>query len=362
MKYMNTETYITALHALPQDKIYIVGAGQYGEVLGWYFNKYSINFIGYIDKRINLGYINGKNVYSYEQACKYENYYVISTYQYMNEITDRLKMQGIEEEHIIAYDRQEIFYDLFLDLVNWERYTVKLKEFKGKHMGERCFVIGNGPSLRIEDLERLNNVVTFASNSIFALYEHTDWRPVYYCAIDPVFCKTVMADKKKLRTISDACAGAFVPVLSEGIKYINDSDINNLYYVKRLKKINESGLPYFSESCDEQVYSGGTVTYDMLQLAVYMGFKEIYLLGVDFHYYPGEGDENHMKELSEITQELYAENTSRYGVPYIVDMDLQSACYRSTKKYADAHGIQIYNATRGGLLEVFERVDFDSLI
>ena len=35
--------------------------------------------------------------------------------------------------------------------------------------------------------------------------------------------------------------------------------------------------------------------------------------------------------------------------------------YQSAKKYADAHGIKIYNATRGGNLEVFERVDFDSL-
>ena len=33
----------------------------------------------------------------------------------------------------------------------------------------------------------------------------------------------------------------------------------------------------------------------------------------------------------------------------------------AAKKYADEHDIKIYNATRGGKLEVFPRVDFDSL-
>ena len=42
-------------------------------------------------------------------------------------------------------------------------------------------------------------------------------------------------------------------------------------------------------------------------------------------------------------------------------MDLQLAGYQKAKQYADAHGIKIYNATRGGKLEVFPRVDFDSL-
>ena len=37
-------------------------------------------------------------------------------------------------------------------------------------------------------------------------------------------------------------------------------------------------------------------------------------------------------------------------------------CYEVCDTYAKAHGIKIYNATRGGKLEVFERVDFDDLM
>lgn len=41
--------------------------------------------------------------------------------------------------------------------------------------------------------------------------------------------------------------------------------------------------------------------------------------------------------------------------------DRMILAYESAKKYVDSHNISIYNATRGGMLEVFERVDFDSL-
>ncbi len=33
----------------------------------------------------------------------------------------------------------------------------------------------------------------------------------------------------------------------------------------------------------------------------------------------------------------------------------------SNKKYADKNGVKIFNATRGGMLEVFERVDLDDM-
>jgi hypothetical protein len=45
----------------------------------------------------------------------------------------------------------------------------------------------------------------------------------------------------------------------------------------------------------------------------------------------------------------------------LLSVDKTTKAYQSAKAYADAHGIKVYNATRGGKLEVFERVDFDSL-
>ena len=56
----------------------------------------------------------------------------------------------------------------------------KLKSLKDQHKGERCFIVATGPSLRIEDLNLLRNEFTFSMNSIFLLFDETDWRPTYY--------------------------------------------------------------------------------------------------------------------------------------------------------------------------------------
>ena len=100
----------------------------------------------------------------------------------------------------------------------------------------------------------------------------------------------------------------------------------------------------FSDDLFLEVCDGNTVTYICLELAVYMGFKEIYLLGVDCDY---SGKKQHVID----TGDVVLNNPESRMIE----------AYKKAKEYADSHGIKIYNATRGGKLEVFERVDFDSL-
>ena len=71
-----------------------------------------------------------------------------------------------------------------------------LKELKDKYKGQRCFIIGNGPSLTVSDLESLKDEVTFASNRIFKIFDETDWRPDYYGVFDEsVFCSDEIIEK-----------------------------------------------------------------------------------------------------------------------------------------------------------------------
>jgi hypothetical protein len=79
-----------------------------------------------------------------------------------------------------------------------------------------------------------------------------------------------------------------------------------------------------------------------------MGFSEIYLLGADCDY----------KKMGTVGNHFYKQEV-KDGNPFI--NELVFAAYECAKQYADEHGIKIYNATRGGKLEVFERVDFDTL-
>jgi hypothetical protein len=368
MEYTSTDDYLKALWHVAKEKIYIVGAGKYGVILGKYFDKYKIPWEGYVDKRTDFHQVNGKPVYTYKEIT--DGYFIVSSYIYKAEIIKELERCGFNLNHAICYENQGIFYDLFEDLINFRENQKKIRLFYKKHCGKRCFIVGNGPSLRIEDLEKLKKEYTFAANSIYALYMLTEWRPIYYCASDSIFCRQMMSDKRNMKMLMDGCRAAFTSMMGEGIDYRNDDDLRNLHFMRLLKKEAECQLPYFSSDCSRRVYTAGTITYEMLQLAVYMGFQEIYLLGMDFSYSVERHNDNsitkngvcnHMKEIEWEEQKFYKAISKKYNESYMADIDLQLAGYKAAKEYVDSHGIEIYNATRGGKLEVFPRVNFDDL-
>ena len=113
------------------------------------------------------------------------------------------------------------------------------------------------------------------------------------------------------------------------------------------------GYPTFATDITQGIYGGRTVTYSMLQVAAYMGFKNIYLLGVDFSW--GEDKKGtHFYNDEDESTELRVKEATKYK-------DEIEHAYVSAKRYADNNNIRIVNATRGGKLEVFERVNFDEL-
>ena len=117
---------------------------------------------------------------------------------------------------------------------------------------------------------------------------------------------------------------------------------------------------------DKGIYDGDTVTYMSMELAAYMGFKEIYLLGMDntFPYRWTNDGRLEVNDLS-IASHFYdgAENNvgkdayKRRGN----NPDNINAAYRIAEIFSRENGFRIFNATRGGKLEEYERVDFDEL-
>lgn len=231
----------------------------------------------------------------------------------------------------------------------------KLKGLKNKHMGERCFIIANGPSLRSSDLDFLDKKkeITFAMNRIYKIFPETTWRPTYYVCEDiNIFhdslgeIDAIQAEKK------------FIPI---NHKWYHDINVDNALYFwanyDRKKDFPDS----FSTDIAKQMDSLGTVTFTCINIAAYMGFKEIYLLGVD-HNYQITINEQGETVIDNTAKDYFCENYDEDIKNIVVhDMGQNTRAYRKAKKYCDEHNINIYNATRGGKLEVFPRVDFDIL-
>jgi len=245
---------------------------------------------------------------------------------------------------------------LFLEIFRRIKYHSVLREslnFQSiYHEGERCFIIGNGPSLREDDLEMIfkHGDVSFAANRIYNLFPDVTWRPTYYGVCD---IKLFNNSRNEINKV-------------EGIKFIPldifSQAANNKegYYTWSRVPVTFFNLPpRFADKMTKCFGEGGTITYHFLQMAVSMGFKEIYLLGIDFSFSYGIGPDGKYFEDKTIKQNHHAkDNAPLDTVPNLYN---QIRAYEAAKEYAQRNGIHIYNATRGGKLEVFERVDFDKL-
>ena len=294
------------------------------------------------NSNISIGYIDN-------QLCRLDNN------------KDKINLEDLQKEDTLVLTTNEMetpirnilsrtFKGKIVDIYHYqeerkEQYMY-LEQYKNQYRGKRCFVIGNGPSLRSEDLMRLeqHKEISFAANGIFHIYNKVLWRPTHYMLCDAIAYKSMYEDIKKIENenafIADFCYTNFPKT----------NKANRFYLINKLSKLNRFE---FSTDVVKGLDSGKTITYVMIQMACYMGVKEIYLLGVDWTGGKGTG-------VGRI--DFYEGESARIENNCAYDLfDEEKYAFESALEYANAHGIKIWNATRGGELEVFERVDFDSL-
>lgn len=228
-------------------------------------------------------------------------------------------------------------------------YSNRMKKYCRIHEGERCFIVGNGPSLRVEDLEKISDYPTFASNSIFKIYPQTEWRPTYYVCVDPTYI-----DCHREEIIREVDSKKFISCRTE---FPQDCNTERIFEFNKFKinKWNDKSA-FVKEDVSEYFSVGYTVTFTALQLAFYMGFKEIILIGVDFSYPVARNSKGKIVRTGvEKSVHFYKDNKTeqKYNV-FNYEGALQA--YKVAYDYAKKNNIKIYNATRNGKLEVFPEI------
>ncbi len=221
----------------------------------------------------------------------------------------------------------------------------RLIAMKDKHLGERCFIIGNGPSLRKTDLSLLNGEVTFGLNRIYLLFEQLGFATTYYVAVN--------------RLVIEQCAQEIICLpcpkfISWGAKELVD-------FTPDLVFLQGRKCAGFYRDVTEGVWEGATVTYVAMQIAFHMGFQRVILVGVD-HSFATKGkpnttvvsqgdDPNHFDP-------KYFGQGFRWQLP---DLETSELAYRIAKYEFERDNREIVDATIGGRLEVFRKVDYNAL-
>jgi len=245
------------------------------------------------------------------------------------------------------------------DMPPYASDTHELAALKDKYSGKRCFILGNGPSLNQTDLDQLGNEFTFAVNGIF--HKNLPFDPTFYVVEDTAFMdenlepiRAMKADYKLFPTIyrqklgQDAGVSAFFAM-------------NRGFYEKTSPYF---CVPRFSFDAAKQVFCGQSVTHINLQLAHYFGFDEVYLVGMDFSYeIPSSA-----KRKGDIIVSTQAD-PNHFHPDYFgpgrtwkdPKLDRVKLNYQLARDVFAASGRRIFNASVGGKLDVFPRVDFDAL-
>ena len=243
-------------------------------------------------------------------------------------------------------------------LNNYEKTAAgkSLAVYKNRYQGQRCFLIGNGPSLRAEDLTTLHEAgeITFAFNRIYNIFEQTPWRPTFY----------ISQDEKMLAGCADIVntlplPTKFIPIQ---LKWWHNIRIDGAAYFNIINQTAEDPLEFgFSDEIAHGIFNSSTGMYTAAQLAAYMGFTQIYLIGVDHHFHISRNNKGKIVvDLSakDYFSDKYNEDKANL---YIPNTEKSTLTYYAMKDHCERRGIQVFNATRGGKLEVFQRVEFERL-
>ena len=250
---------------------------------------------------------------------------------------------------------------------NVRNRAARLRQLKGAYQGQRCFVMGNGPSLNQMDLSLFEGEKVWGSNRCYLLFDRIRWRPAFFLAVD----KLVVPDNRDmLEALPGELAGTqfFYPVGFRA-QHILASHPNVYWFDEPPVQVDMDRLPEgtFTRDASRGVYASFTVTVSALQLAAYLGFNPIYLIGCDTSYAkmptiqiePGNverlvstaSDPNHFDP-------RYFGEGKRFHEPHVARMIFH---YHESRLVCESMGVKVYNATVGGNLEEFERVNYRDL-
>ncbi|MCV6639574.1 6-hydroxymethylpterin diphosphokinase MptE-like protein [Candidatus Albibeggiatoa sp. nov. NOAA] len=239
--------------------------------------------------------------------------------------------------------------------------STELSMFYNAFKGKRCFIIGNGPSLNKHDLSLLKNEYTFGVNSFYYKTRETGFRPTFYVVED----SSVM--KENISEIKNYYAPfKFFPTI---YKKLHPKTPNTFFFEMNRGFYEKSSpnycVPRFSTDATKELYCGQSVTYINLQLAYFMGFTEVYLIGMDFSYTIPASHKRTGDVLLSDTDDPNHFHKDYFGKGKTwkdPKLDRVALNYKMAKLVYESVGRRIYNATIGGQLEIFERVDYDKLL
>lgn len=282
---------------------------------------------------------------------------------------DYIEKPVVESYHLAGeFLKKYLFY---------ARYGHTLKKFKDIHQGKRCFIIGNGPSIRQQDLTKLKDEITFVVNWFVLHEQYNEINPTYHCIVASQGYFLASDSDAQLRDTNAKLHQLLREKSGNAVKFLNYHvrpyvDSHNLFPGHQVYYLNHSHLTSVSKrgmspDITKAVYHGNTSIIDFcLHLALYMGFSEAYLLGCDctLQFEPtGSTSKSHFHADYPVWG-IYKKELPPGDDPQKhsdTNYNNMMKAYAVVRETFEQRGRKVYNAGVGGRLEIFERVNYDEL-
>ncbi|GHU65650.1 hypothetical protein FACS1894123_11660 [Bacteroidia bacterium] len=228
------------------------------------------------------------------------------------------------------------------------------------------FLIGNGPSLNKTPLYLLKDEYTMTFNRFDLLLERINWNPTFYSMVDGIVMQDTQKEIKQMIEIVDS---AFFFAFSMFDKIDTSKCIPLHKNVCLMIPFSHHFFKdYFSTRLPLAIGNGGTVAHVALQILAYLGFSEIYIIGVDMNYIihtntdelkdktlgiqsKADDDPNHFDV-------RYFGKGRKYHQPVPETIQKMKEKFQMAKNRLDSLNIRTFNVGYDSKVECFEKKDF----
>ncbi len=220
---------------------------------------------------------------------------------------------------------------------------------KNRHIGQRCVLVANGPSLNRMDLSFLKHEITIGLNKIYLGLRKFRFYPRYYVSVNP---KVIEQSASHIKALN--CT-----------KFLGSAGTNGLLEEDALTYIVNTQSPkarFCKNIALEGMHEGWTVTYAALQVAYYLGFSTVVIIGMD-HRFNYEGEPNESKLMLKDDSNHFCSNYFGHGQSWDnPDLDHSEESYRIAKRVYEEDGRQIIDATVDGACNIFDKRDYSNVL
>jgi hypothetical protein len=239
------------------------------------------------------------------------------------------------------------------------------KALVNKYNGESCFLIGCGPSIKNQKIYKLKNQKVIGLSTFFY---HQDYEALNIIA--NVFTGyTYHKNNYNLDEWIHYYNEIYKKCKNEIFLHEDDFDFisNNKEFIKqketkyyKTKSNIYNILINETPSIDKEIYEGQNIAIFGIQIAISMGFKKIYLLGLDHDWIYRLINKSQTK-FHDSKSDYNITNQDQFSFWVKVYYNLWSD-YEYIKKFAEQKNVEIINVTEGGVLDVFERKNFEDVL